>query len=240
MRFEYRVSAYNRRRKWALFQREMAPDPGAKILDVGFNEVEYSHVDNFLEKSYPHRSNITALGMNEAREFNRRYPEVKTVVYDGRIFPFADRSFDICWSNAVLEHVGGWERQVQFLREIRRVAAAAFVTTPNRYFPIEVHTKLPFLHWLPKKVFDRLLRSTTSKSYAAGDYMHLLSLSDLKRQLAEAGISQYKVFRNRLGPFTLDYVVVFHDLGTTMALAPREDRAALARGPQTRHPVPGG
>jgi hypothetical protein len=32
-----------------------------------------------------------------------------------------------------------------------------FVTTPNRWFPLEVHTLLPFVHWLPPGPRRRLL-----------------------------------------------------------------------------------
>ena len=31
------------------------------------------------------------------------------------------------------------------------------ITTPNLYHPIEFHTKLPFLHWLPKKIHRSIL-----------------------------------------------------------------------------------
>jgi hypothetical protein len=34
-----------------------------------------------------------------------------------------------------------------------------FVTTPNRYFPLEVHSLLPFAHWLPRRARDPLLRA---------------------------------------------------------------------------------
>ena len=27
------------------------------------------------------------------------------------------------------------------------------ISTPNRFYPIEFHTKLPLLHWLPKTFF---------------------------------------------------------------------------------------
>ena len=63
--------------------------------------------------------------------------------------PFADGEFDIVFSNAVIEHVGGREQQRRFVEESLRVARRAFVTTPNRWFPVEVHTRLPLVHWLP-------------------------------------------------------------------------------------------
>ncbi len=62
------------------------------------------------------------------------------------------------WSNAVLEHVGTRDDQLLFLREVRRVGRRVFLTTPNRHFPVEVHTRTPLLHWLPKPVFERYLR----------------------------------------------------------------------------------
>jgi hypothetical protein len=43
------------------------------------------------------------------------------------------------------------------VHELCRVARRVFVTTPNRHFPLEVHTLLPFVHWLPKGPRERLL-----------------------------------------------------------------------------------
>lgn len=212
MSFAYRVSGYNRARKWQLFLREFPPAPQTRILDVGYNETEYSATDNYLEKHYPYPHGITALGMEQPVQFSQRYPEIRALAYDGATFPFEDDSFDICWSNAVLEHVGThanrWTAQVQFLREIRRVARAGFVTTPNRHFPIEVHTRTPLLHWLPRPLFEAFLRRT-GRGWATGDHMDLLSLSDLRRQLREAGIPNHRIAQNRLFGLAMDFVVVF-------------------------------
>ena len=68
---------------------------------------------------------------------------------DGRDLPFADREFDVAFSNAVVEHVGGRTDQERFVRELCRVAKRIFVTTPNRLFPVDPHTLLPVVHWLP-------------------------------------------------------------------------------------------
>ena len=78
---------------------------------------------------------------------------------DGRALPFDDATFDVAFSNAVVEHVaGGREGQRQFVHELCRVARRVFVTTPNRFFPLEVHTLLPFAHWLPEAPRTRVLR----------------------------------------------------------------------------------
>lgn len=208
MSLAYRISGYNRRRKWQLFLKRLRPSREDKILDAGFSEEEYSATDNFLEKNYAWQDNITALGIEEPIKFQKRYPAARVVKYDGKIFPFQDKEFNIVWSNAVLEHVGDHSAQRRFLREIKRVGQRAFITTPNRCFPIEVHTRTPFLHWLPKCWFDVYL-NLTGRRWAAGDYMRLLSFSELKRLLAEAGIKDYQIIKNRLLGLTLDFVIVF-------------------------------
>jgi Methyltransferase domain. len=75
---------------------------------------------------------------------------VRAVRADGRSLPFADGEFELGFSNAVVEHVaGGRNGQRQFVLELCRVAQRVFVTTPNRWFPIDPHTLLPLAHWLP-------------------------------------------------------------------------------------------
>lgn len=205
-----RLSAWNRGRKWRLFE-QAAPNAlaGGRVLDVGYTNREYSPGDNFIEKHFPCPERLTALGVESHEEFSARYPEVEVVRYDGGRFPFEDGEFDVVWANAVLEHVGDGSAQTAFLREARRVGRSAFVTTPNRHFPIEVHTRTPFLHYLPKSAFDRYLRAT-GQVWATGGYMRLLSASDLRSMLAQAGLvpAEYSLHRNRLGPFTLDFVIV--------------------------------
>jgi len=179
------------------------------VLDVGFSNKEYSDTDNFLEKHYPYPEQITALGIDEPTLFHKRYPAVRAVQYDGSIFPFPDQSFDICWSNAVVEHVGERDDQLRFLKEIRRVAQHGYITTPNKFFPVEVHTRVPLLHiLLPKRLFDRFLRYI-GKGWATGSYMRLLSKRDLDRLLRDAGFTSYRIVQNRIGLWTLDFVVLF-------------------------------
>jgi SAM-dependent methyltransferase len=231
MSFAYNISAWNRQRKWKLFLSEIQPSPDNTVLDVGFSEQEYRETDNFLEKHYPYKEQITALCIEtpdiylsarkepnlrvpeeailmKKKESSERYPQLNIVTYDGKIFPFPDKKFDICWSNAVLEHVGNEEQQILFLREIKRVAKKAFITTPNRYFPIEVHTQTPLLHFLPKKIFDRYLHFV-GKGWASDDYMYLLSTRDLRKRLRTAGITDYRIIKNRLFSFVLDFVIIF-------------------------------
>ena len=208
MSIAFKISAFNRKRKWKIFLDEINPSRELMVLDVGFSENEYSPVDNFIEKNYPYPEMMTALGIDTPDNFKARYPKVSVVQYNGKFFPFKNKAFDICWSNAVIEHVGTRDKQLLFLKEIKRVAKKAFLTTPNRYFPVELHTRIPLLHYLPKQAFDTYLK-LTGKTWATGDYMHLLSLSELRNLLLDAGISEYKIFKNKLIGFTLDFIVMF-------------------------------
>jgi len=67
----HRISASNRRRKWDIFLKLIKPTAQTSILDVGYASIEYAGTDNFLEKHYPYRSQITALGIDDPRDFGR-------------------------------------------------------------------------------------------------------------------------------------------------------------------------
>src|SRR4051812_39992781 len=141
------VSARARAAMYELFVRELQPTASTRILDVGVSDEEGPET-NMLEKQYPWPANITCAGLGDGRELRRTYRGLSYVKIDGlRGLPFRDRAFDIGWSNAVLEHVGGREQRANFLRELIRVSRALFITVPNRWFPVEHHTGIPLLHW---------------------------------------------------------------------------------------------
>jgi hypothetical protein len=155
-----RVSMRSRRRKLQLFLDLLQPGPETTVVDVGVTDAPFGagSTDNFFEALYPWPERITGVGRTELERFSGAFPQVRAVHADGRDLPFEDGEFDIAFSNAVVEHVaGGREGQRQFVHELCRVARRVFVTTPNRRFPLEVHTLLPFVHWLPQGPRDRLL-----------------------------------------------------------------------------------
>ena len=202
------VSNYNRKRKYNFFLNQFNPTKTTKILDVGASEKEYQDTANILEKKYPWPENITVLGTDEYKKFIENYPNVPTITYNGGVFPFEDNRFDICWCNAVIEHVGDKKEQGKFLKEIERVSKTAFITTPNRYFPFEVHTKILFLHYLPKRIFEKILR-VIGKSWSTGNYMNLFSLKELKQLLDNCNIKNYRIVKNKFLGFTIDFAIIF-------------------------------
>jgi SAM-dependent methyltransferase len=157
-----RVSLRSRERKLQLFLDLLAPGPETTVIDVGVTDAPFGggSTDNFFEALYPWPEQVTAVGHTSLERFTAAFPRVTAVRADGRELPFPDGAFDLGFSNAVVEHVaGGREEQRRFVHELCRVAQRVFVTTPNRFFPIEVHTLVPFAHWLPRPARDRVLRA---------------------------------------------------------------------------------
>ena len=173
------ISLRSRRRKLRLFLEELQPTAETSVLDVGADELAFGEGDgcgtlNFFEEHYPWPERITALGLQDGTGFRARYPDIPYVQGDACALPFADGEFDIVFSNAVIEHVGDRERQRQLVAEAIRVGRRVFITTPNRRFPVEVHTRLPIVHWLPERLAHPVYR-TVGKSFATE--VHLLSKS---------------------------------------------------------------
>jgi len=114
-------------------------DSNWRVLDVG-GTVEIWELS-------PVRPKLVLLNTPRATETSPA--GVQIVMADGLSLPFADQSFDLVFSNSVIEHVGDWEAQAQFAREIQRVGKRHWVQTPDRSFPVEPHLWTPFLHFLP-------------------------------------------------------------------------------------------
>ena len=187
------------------FLRLCNPSSAESVLDVGVLGVEEYSAANFFLRAYPHPEMLTALSIEDCQELRTRYPLVRFVTYDGRRFPFADKSFDVCHSNAVVEHVGDADRQRQFVSEMVRVARRGFFTTPNRWFPVELHTKIPFLHYLPWPLFVRVCRLLRRDRNVRG--VRLLSRRQIVGLMEAMPVSFCKLLDNRVLGLTVTYSV---------------------------------
>jgi SAM-dependent methyltransferase len=129
------------------FMARMQPAATDRILDVGVSDIVNDGA-NVLERVYPFQENITACGVGAGVAFRAAFPRAtyRQIAPDNHL-PFEDGSFDIAASNAVLEHVGSHENQLAFVTELCRVARRVFISVPNRWFPVEHHTALPFAHY---------------------------------------------------------------------------------------------
>jgi SAM-dependent methyltransferase len=184
MRLVDSISLRSRERKLRLLLDELRPTADTTVLDVGADELGFGEGEgcatmNFFEELYPWPERITALGLHDGAGFRARYPHIPYVQGDACALPFEDGSFDLVFSNAVIEHVGGRDRQRRLVSEAIRVGGRVFITTPNRRFPVEVHTRLPLVHWLPDAVSRRVYDITGREIGAEVDLLTKRSLAQL-------------------------------------------------------------
>jgi ubiquinone/menaquinone biosynthesis C-methylase UbiE len=128
---------------------------------------------------------------------------IKRMVADGRDLPFETNSFDWVFSNAVIEHVGEWKEQVLFAREVRRVASRGyFVATPNKFFPVEPHTLLPFYQFLPVPL-QRKVAPYSPGYLRKYELIRLLSAGEMQELFPEATVRTigFPVLGNNLAAF---------------------------------------
>lgn len=179
-----KLLAYARLQMFRLFMSAMRPTPETTILDIGASEHETKEA-NFLEKMYPYKRNITCAGVGDGVAIKAANPDVNYVsIKPGEQLPFDDKTFDIAYSNAVLEHVGGPEQRRAFLDDSLRVARALFMTIPNRWFPIEHHTALPLLHYWPS-AFRWFVRGTNRDYWSRKENLDFLDASRLRSEWSD-------------------------------------------------------
>jgi Methyltransferase domain len=166
--------------------------PNDTILDVGITSDQSYEASNYLEALHPDKAAITACGLDDPSSLRDKFPDVKFVVASGLHLPFANRSFDFVHSSAVLEHVGTLANQERLIFECARVARRGFfVTTPNPWFPVEFHTQLPLVHWLPKRRYRAVFKLVGLEFFAEEANLNLMNASELTR--AGAAIGGYSV-----------------------------------------------
>jgi methyltransferase family protein len=206
--FAERLTVVARDRIYDDFIRYCRPRAEETILDVGVSDV-VNDAANMLERKYPHPERITALGLGDGRDFCAAFPSIsyRRIAPDQRL-PFADKSFAIATSNAVLEHVGSRRSQDRFVAELMRVAHRVFVSVPHRYFPIEHHTAIPLLHYWDG-TFAAACRWLNKSEWAEERNLILMSRARLA-SLAPAGATIAHTGL-RLGPLSSNLMLYVAD-----------------------------
>ena len=156
-----RVSLRARLTVFHAFMEMLRPDAGTSVLDVGVSLDVASVESNVLEQFYPHPDQLVCAGIGDGAAFERAYPRIRFErITPHEPLPFADGQFDVAYSNAVVEHAGSRAHQQAFIAELCRVARRVFIAVPNRLFPLEQHTGLPLVNYLPLSMFRALLKPT--------------------------------------------------------------------------------
>jgi hypothetical protein len=200
----YWLSSRSRQLKFDLFSSLMKPWPGCSILNLGATPphlgVTLVHAESNSRIEQPEQDarwrSFRVVGCNLNPENMYDYQRAHrgsgfgAVIADGCRLPFPDQSFDIVFSNAVIEHVTP-EGQQQMAREILRVGRSWFVTTPNFWYPIEMHHKLPLFQFLPRSLQERIQRKY--HTWPEGEPIHLLTRRQIARLLPGSQVLKTRI-----------------------------------------------
>ncbi len=180
------------------------PIEGRTILDVGCGS---GHIAaHFAAKNRV--TGVDAVDQTTAAEAAR----FTFVLTKGETLPFPDGSFDIALSNHVAAYLPSLDLHLAELFRVLRRGGVVYVATPNRFFPLEPHTRKPFLHWLPRDAYRAALRRITGRD----ERVRIPSLLGLRRAAMRAGFE--------VRDYTMDIVrdpARFHFEGPARSWLPR-------------------
>ena len=175
-----KVALRAREKMYRQFVAAIPFDDTTTVIDIGVTPDRDLADSNFFERLYPHPERLTATSIEDASFLEEQHPGLTFVRTDGATLPFTDGQFGIAFSSAVVEHVGDRAAQRRFVEEMCRVSDRFFLTTPNRWFPIELHTFLPFVHWLPQRWHQAVLRRLGLRFWAETANLDLLTADELR------------------------------------------------------------
>lgn len=119
-----------------------------KLLDIGTgNGAIAFHLASYFD--------VTSIDIVDQRTEREGYAFCRS---DGDILPFPEKSFDIVISNHVIEHVNDADIHLSEIARVLKPDGLAYLATPNRFWPWEVHYRVPLLHYLPQALFMRVLK----------------------------------------------------------------------------------
>lgn len=118
-------------------------------------------------------------------------------------------SSDIVISSATIEHVGNNNNKKVMIRNMSLLAKKYFIlTTPNRFYPIDFHTKLPLIHFLPKKIHRSILRLIGMKFFSYEENLDLLSYNELLSMMSEIKDFDIEIKKIKLLGLTSNYIII--------------------------------
>ena len=151
------------------------------VLDVGSTEDDDNISSNYLVKNLGNFNNYKSISDQTIKSNFFSKTLKKSITEDLKEDEIINFRSDLVISNATIEHVGNFENQMKMCSNIINLSTKYFIIiTPNRFHPFEFHTKIPFIHWLPKKIHRFILRVLGLKFFANEENLNLISELDFK------------------------------------------------------------
>ncbi len=198
----------NRRKFLIIFRKNIFYTKKSTLLDVGTTPSLDDH-ENYLIRRFPFKENITCLSNFDCKILTTKFSQLQCVIGDGCSMPFENSSFEIVHSNATIEHVGSYKNQTNFIRECVRVSGKyTYITTPNRFFPMDFHSKIPLINLLPKNIFRKILKLFGDNFFSKEKNLNLLSKNEIRKILNDLEIRNFKIYENKFFGFVSNFIFV--------------------------------
>jgi hypothetical protein len=207
--FLIKLLNYNRKKIFDIFIKETNYSSKNSLLDVGTTPSPKKE-NNIILQETTNNKNITCLSNLNCRNLKKKFPNIKKfIISDGKKTNLKSNSYDIVHSSATIEHVGNIQNQILFVKECLRLGKKyIFITTPNRYYPIDFHTKIPIIHWLPKKIHRSVLRFIGLRFYSLEKNLNLLDRLSLIKICQKINIKKFKILNFKFLLFTSNLILV--------------------------------
>ena len=177
-------------------------------LDIGTTSDDKNASSNIVIKNIKNIDKFKCISdqMVNSNFFNKKLKKSITEEFsENELYEF---SSDLVISNATIEHVGGELKQKKMIENIIKLTKKIFIiTTPNRFYPIELHTKIPLIHWFPKSTYRKILKFLGLSFYANEENLNLLSADELKKMLNNQKIT-YEIKFIKLMFFKSNIIII--------------------------------
>ena len=136
------LGAWIRLRRWEFIGKHLPDLSEIKVLDLGGTM-------RFWLKAPIRPRHVTIVNLDPSEKAELPWLTVVTgdACYADNLV--AGQSFDLVFSNSLIEHVGGHKARSALSHVVRSLAPRYLVQTPYRYFPIEPHWIFPCMQFLP-------------------------------------------------------------------------------------------
>ena len=207
-KFFLKILKYNREKIFNIFRKNIKIKKNYNLIDIGTSPILEDY-ENIIFQKYPLKHKILCFSNQDCSILKKKFPDIKIKKGNGLDTKFSSNSFDIVYSSATIEHVGSFFNQKKFVKELFRISKKyIFITTPNRYFPFEFHTKLPLLHYLPKNIFRYLLKLFGDNFFSKEKNLNLLTKKEIFKICSELNIKNFHILVNKFLLIDSNYILL--------------------------------
>ena len=150
-----------------------------EVLDIGTTNDTKNKSSNFIVKNLKNIKNFNSISDQLITSSFFKKKLQKSITENFSEYEIENFKSDLVISNATIEHVGNYDNQkTMFDNMIKLCKKMIIISTPYRYHPLEFHTKIPLIHWLPKNIHRKILKNIGLTFFSKEENLNLLSKSD--------------------------------------------------------------